>query len=218
MKVNRAALLLFGISVIPYVFMYGMWTTSHLFLPDDAYYYFKIAYNIHAGAGSTFDGINPTNGYHPLWILLLSLFATPLFSKDLFAGIVLLLQCSFVALTWAGLYGLLYPRRDRKTLSMAVIISALLMFNYYISKIVINGMESALFFLLQALLIGYFSRWLTDGRGMDLRRAVLLGALAALMILSRLDSFYYVAVISVVWILKEPGAYKATATGTWPCS
>lgn len=39
-------------------------------LPDDAYYYFLVAANIATGAGSTFDGVNLTNGYHPLWMML----------------------------------------------------------------------------------------------------------------------------------------------------
>lgn len=38
---------------------------------DDAYYYFEIARNIAQGRGSTFDGLELTNGYHPLWLLLL---------------------------------------------------------------------------------------------------------------------------------------------------
>lgn len=38
---------------------------------DDGYYYFQIARNLARGAGSTFDGINPTNGYQPLWLILL---------------------------------------------------------------------------------------------------------------------------------------------------
>ena len=37
---------------------------------DDAFYYFGIARNVAHGHGSTFDGINPTNGYHPLWMLI----------------------------------------------------------------------------------------------------------------------------------------------------
>ncbi|MCS7253503.1 MAG: hypothetical protein RMK18_00500 [Armatimonadota bacterium] len=41
------------------------------FTPDDAYYYLNTALNIAAGRGSTFDRINPTNGYHPLWMLVL---------------------------------------------------------------------------------------------------------------------------------------------------
>src|SRR5512143_1347726 len=40
------------------------------FTRDDAYYYFKVAQNISEGHGSTFDGMHPTNGYHPLWMLI----------------------------------------------------------------------------------------------------------------------------------------------------
>ena len=40
-------------------------------IPDDAFYYFQLAQNIVHGAGSTVDGVNFTNGYHPLWLLIL---------------------------------------------------------------------------------------------------------------------------------------------------
>src|SRR5512137_2142588 len=40
------------------------------FIRDDAYYYYKVAQNISEGHGSTFDGLHPTNGYHPLWLLI----------------------------------------------------------------------------------------------------------------------------------------------------
>ncbi|HNE05470.1 MAG TPA: hypothetical protein PLT08_13175, partial [Anaerolineales bacterium] len=36
---------------------------NNWFVRDDAYYYFKVAQNIAEGHGSTFDGINITNGY-----------------------------------------------------------------------------------------------------------------------------------------------------------
>ncbi len=42
---------------------------------DDAFYYFQIAYNLASGNFSTFDGgITRTNGYHPLWLLLITPF------------------------------------------------------------------------------------------------------------------------------------------------
>jgi hypothetical protein len=41
-------------------------------VPDDAGYYLKTALNAARGLGSTFDGQNPTNGYHPLWFLMLA--------------------------------------------------------------------------------------------------------------------------------------------------
>ena len=42
---------------------------------DDAFYYFEIARNLAAGKFSTFDGgITRTNGYHPVWLLMVTPF------------------------------------------------------------------------------------------------------------------------------------------------
>jgi len=41
-------------------------------LPDDCFYYLKTSQYIAAGAGSTFDGLHLTNGYHPLWMLIMA--------------------------------------------------------------------------------------------------------------------------------------------------
>ncbi len=42
---------------------------------DDAFYYFQIAHNLAEGKFSTFDGdITKTNGYHPIWMLLITPF------------------------------------------------------------------------------------------------------------------------------------------------
>lgn len=42
---------------------------------DDAFYYYQIAYHMAAGKFSTFDGgITRTNGYHPIWLLLITPF------------------------------------------------------------------------------------------------------------------------------------------------
>lgn len=42
---------------------------------DDFFYYAKIAQNLVYGLGSTLDGIHRTNGYHPLWLLVISGFS-----------------------------------------------------------------------------------------------------------------------------------------------
>src|SRR6202789_4600788 len=41
------------------------------FVEDDFYYYLKVAQNVAAGLGSTFNGITRTNGYHPLYFVVL---------------------------------------------------------------------------------------------------------------------------------------------------
>ena len=38
---------------------------------DDLYYYLIVARNIVHGLGSTFDGVTPSNGYHPLYLVFL---------------------------------------------------------------------------------------------------------------------------------------------------
>ncbi len=40
------------------------------FFADDSYFYFQVAWNAARGLGSTFNNIIPTNGYHPLWMLI----------------------------------------------------------------------------------------------------------------------------------------------------
>ena len=41
---------------------------------DDSFYYFQIAWRLAQGEFSTFDGLTRTNGYHPLWLLLITPF------------------------------------------------------------------------------------------------------------------------------------------------
>ncbi|WP_263408243.1 hypothetical protein [Terriglobus tenax] len=43
------------------------------FFADDSYFYFQVAWNIARGMGSTFNNVMPTNGYHPLWMLVCTL-------------------------------------------------------------------------------------------------------------------------------------------------
>src|SRR5678816_2782021 len=77
------------------------------FTRDDAYYYFKVAQNISEGHGSTFDGINKTNGYHPLWMLIcVPVFALARFDLILPLRILFLLLSGLSAATGILLYRL----------------------------------------------------------------------------------------------------------------
>src|SRR5215831_17120838 len=49
-----------------------LWPASvYTFTVDDTYYYLVTADNAAHGFGFTFDRMNPTNGFHPLWMFLL---------------------------------------------------------------------------------------------------------------------------------------------------
>ncbi len=70
------AAIVFAFSLVPrIVFIRMPPATLVRVIPDDAFYYLTIAKSIAAGHGSTFDAIHPTNGYHPLWMGLLTLVA-----------------------------------------------------------------------------------------------------------------------------------------------
>ena len=88
---------------------------------DDAYYYYQIAYHMAEGRFSTFDGgLTRTNGYHPLWLFLVTpfywifdkteaLFAVKAFEIVLLAGGVALVAVAARAarLPWILLFAAL---------------------------------------------------------------------------------------------------------------
>src|SRR3954467_14807103 len=64
-------------------------------MPDDAFYYLQIARHI-AGTGvSTFDGINPTNGYHPAWMAITTLGALLVADREVLLRTMLLVALLF---------------------------------------------------------------------------------------------------------------------------
>ena len=74
---------------------------------DDSFYYLKTALNLSKGLGSTFDGINPTNGYQPIWLLVLvGLFKVSPFGDDpvgnLYLSIVVqaVFTSAFICILW----------------------------------------------------------------------------------------------------------------------
>ena len=95
---------------------------------DDAFYYYQIAFNLAEGKFSTFDGgITRTNGYHPLWLFLITpfywifdkeaaLFAIKAFEIMLVAGGVALVTAAarLARLPWVLLFAalpMLYQQR-----------------------------------------------------------------------------------------------------------
>ena len=78
---------------------------NHWFKRDDAYYYFKVAQNISEGYGSSFDKINLTNGYHPLWMLIcIPIFALARFDVILPLRVLLVVIALIQAITAVLIY------------------------------------------------------------------------------------------------------------------
>jgi len=185
--------------------------STNWFIRDDAYYYFKVAENIGLGHGSTFDGINPTNGYHPLWMLIcIPIFALARFDLILPLRVLLivmgLLSIATAILLYRLISGILSP-------SVGILVAVYWVFNFYVQEIFYNeGLESgiALFFI--ALSIYMLCRLEKNKSKMSIgwRQVAWFSAIATLTMFSRLDLVFF-AVIIGVWIIfrDEPMRYLA---------
>jgi hypothetical protein len=157
-------------------------------LYDDAYYYFKVAANLAAGAGSTFDGINPTNGYHPLWcwlqIPVYSLMTDPGRALRVIAGIWFLLAA-------ASPLGVWWVLRRRNGATGALLAAALFSLHPWLALHLRrpNGLETPLFAVMILLFAGLFERTMTrpGGRTVSPLRLIGLGLVLGLVILARVD-------------------------------
>lgn len=109
---------------------------SQFFLVDDAWYYFEVAQRAATEGRLTFDGLNTTNGFHPLWLLMLFLFAL-VGANGPFPALI-----AQAALTGCGLTA----RGSGRELAAFVAIVG----SFHGLKIYLGGMEAALAFALVA--------------------------------------------------------------------
>lgn len=171
------------------------------FTRDDAYYYFKVAQNISEGRGSTFDGINLTNGYHPLWMLIcVPIFALARFDLILPLRVLLLVMSGLSVATAILLYRLI-----GKVFAPAIgAIAALFwVFSFDVLAIVYqHGLETgiaAFFIVLLVYKLYEFERsWRTHA--VSKKQILTLGILAALTMFSRLDLVFFAAMVGL-WVV-----------------
>jgi hypothetical protein len=179
------------------------WYTS-----DDAFYYFQVARNVANGQGATFDGINLTNGFHPLWMLV----CIPVFSLakfDLFLPLRLLALISAALNTAAGI--LLY-RLLKKYLSQGVAALTALVWVFTPSihlVIVQRGMETSISAFFLVWLLYLVNRW-RDDPALPPKKSVLLGLVAGLAILARLDNVFVVLLVGIWFVMGTASVYLRT--------
>lgn len=168
------------------------------FVRDDAYYYFKVAQNISEGRGSTFDGINPTNGYHPLWTLVcVPIFALARFDLILPLRVLLVVMAAFSVIASILLFRLL-----RKPLgeSVAMLAAAFWGLDMTIhATITQQGLETGLVALSVLLLLRQM-QILDEKETLTTGDYVKLAVVAWFVLFSRLDGIYLV-LIAGVWMV-----------------
>lgn len=187
-------------------------------MPDDAFYYFQIARHVAAGAGSTFDGLDPTNGYHPLWMLLCALMfkvlpgaAAPIYGALAVGALFDVASAYLVFVTTRRLSG-----------SFNASLCAMLIYAVGLHQVLLalDGLETPVV-VFTFLLTAYTCLRVWDSPG-DGKRLVLLGALWSMVFLSRTDvgAFLLPAVLVVgIRAVRHSGfrwAAMAVAAGAAP--
>lgn len=166
---------------------------------DDAFYYFGVARHIAHGDGSTFNSLDPTNGYHPLWLLLL----VPIFG---FAdGRAALVEVTILSGALFVLSGLLLKRLGDLLGSPHFVTTSaapLLLVGAVGPSLWFAGMETGLLLAGMLAVAVFFVRW--DGLAapdLSSRNTSLLGVLIVWVILARLDAVFPVALLGllVMW-------------------
>ena len=154
---------------------------------EDGFYYLKIAQHVAHGAGSTFDGSHPTNGYHPLWLLCLLPIVAVISSPSGILVAVIALQTALVGATVRVLYAALRRLAEPWSATTAVVLWMLLSRRQWL-----EGLEYALQgFLTAALLFVFLGRFFGSGRLLwpaELKPFLKLGGVLALCVLARLDA------------------------------
>jgi hypothetical protein len=152
------------------------------FFTDDSFYYLKTARNVFVAGFATFDGVNPTNGFHPLYFLLVTALAG-LVPAPWFLNAVFLLH---TATLWLAIF-LLLSGAPTLTATGRMVSAALLAFPAsFLFVWVSAGMEASLVVLATVLL---FNAWLAAAR-LDFascRANVWLSVAMTVFMLARLD-------------------------------
>jgi len=171
------------------------------FKRDDAYYYYKVAQNISEGYGSTFDGINLTNGYHPLWMIVcIPIFALARFDLILPLRVLLVVIAIFHAGTSVLIYRLVKKHFSQ---SVGILAAAYWSFDFYTHETIYQiGLETPLAVFTVVLLLYRLSQFETTWRknGVTKKELAGLGLLAALVMFSRLD-LIFLAVLVGPWLI-----------------
>ena len=161
---------------------------------DDFFYYLKVAENIAAGRGSTFNGIVATNGYHPLWLCIISCaiwiggpsIVPVLLGCTIFVGTMLTFVLSRLLLARSGVENL-----TATALSVYASVYAMHIYCY--------GMEVTLAVpaMLGLMLILQKISCLAAQGLCTWRSGLMVGTMMSIMVLSRLDTIVFAALIAL---------------------
>lgn len=161
---------------------------------EDGFYALSVSRSIADGNGVTIDGVNPTNGFQPLYTVLAVVpFVVTGDDASALRGVLVLHWATWAATAWVlslicadwlGARG-----RRRRTVQLATALAYL--GSTYVIHSAFNGLETGL------VLLGYAVIWrIVQRRSLDSwPGAAVLGVVAGLTVLARIDAAFLVAAL-----------------------
>jgi hypothetical protein len=164
---------------------------------DDFFYYLKIAQNINAGLGSTFNGVVATNGYHPLWLVTMVLVVrlTGTLSATLFSVEVVLSLSALATAVIGQRTAALFTKNVTLSRILGLVVGILCL------RLETDGMETVLL-IPAAMLLLYLV--MSSPPVWSPRRILLLSLLASIVVLCRLDSIIFVGLLGLALLAERP--------------
>ncbi|HUM62969.1 MAG TPA: hypothetical protein PKZ26_04785 [Anaerolineaceae bacterium] len=197
----QLGIFLLGVSGSIYVAFTPANSMMNWYSNDDAFYYYKVAQNVLSGHGFSFDGINLTNGFHPLWMVIcLGVFWLSRFHLLLPLRVLIVISGVLNGLTGVVLLRLLQKFLPLVAAILGACVWILLpsIYNNYTA----HGLESALSAFFVAVLLLKSADLLTGPAEKRAGKLIILGIIAALTILSRLDTLFVVAMVGFFVVFK----------------
>ena len=166
-------------------------------VPDDASYYLKIAENFNNGKGFSFDGLHQTNGFQPLWQYIL-IALTFIYSSDpgTTLRIVLIIQVVLLFLS-----GNLIFRFLSDYFTYKIIFAGGFIFILFVFFQSVNSMETALLIFMISVIL-FFSGTKKIIEIHNSRNEIIFGILSGLLILTRLDSVFFIFPVILICFFK----------------
>lgn len=164
---------------------------------DDSFYYFEIAKNIAAGYGPTFDTINKTNGFQPLWLIILVPIYLLNFDLITSVRIIIILSALISAFSLYFVYKILNRLFDKKTSQFGLLFWV---FNALNIEIYLGGTEGAINTLLVIYIIYTIIK--NDNDLYSGKKFYFLGFLLSLLFLARTDNIIIILCL-ILWLISQ---------------
>ncbi|MDY0083474.1 MAG: hypothetical protein RBR74_09860 [Ignavibacteriaceae bacterium] len=167
-------------------------------LTEDGFYSLKIAWNIGTGKGITYNFEQPTTGFQPLYVFILSIFAFIVSGlggdKIVFLRLVILLS-GFTALLLSYVFYRLINgfKKTEHQKTLMIFIFLLVLFNFKLFLNLFNGLETGIYLIFLVLSMILSQKIIEQKKSSGL--LILFGFILGLTVLARIDSILIVLFI-----------------------